>query len=301
MDHGKIRALAGAQYGLVTRQQVLELGASDKKIRRLISSGQWDRTSSGIYVVGAEGPSWERRAMTALLLCGPDAMLSGFSAARAWGLISNNRQIEILVNGQRRVRVPGAKIKRSSVVEPSDQAKTRGLRVTSLSRTLIELSPRRTPDEIGELLDTAIREYRLNTARVEKRAKELILPGRSSTASLLTALAERGPGYDAGRSTFESRILNALSKAEVPPPVRQHPVRRLDGEMAFLDIAYPDEKVSVEADSWKFHSSKASFDADRIRHNELVLLGWDVLHVTWVMSDTQIVRTIAHAIGWSGL
>jgi very-short-patch-repair endonuclease len=74
-------------------------------------------------------------------------------------------------------------------------------------------------------------------------------------------------------------------------------VVRPDGRRAFIDVAYPEPLVAIEADGWECHGQRAAFDADRVRSNELVLLGWRVLHVTSAMTDAQICRVVAIAIG----
>lgn len=62
----------------------------------------------------------------------------------------------------------------------------------------------------------------------------------------------------------------------LPEPVAQYAVGR-----RFADFAYPEAKIAVEADGGAFHSSRRALEADRARNNELALLGWRVIHVTW--------------------
>lgn len=44
-----------------------------------------------------------------------------------------------------------------------------------------------------------------------------------------------------------------------------------------LDLAYPNERVAVEADSREHHSREVDLIADQIRQNDIVSWGWAVL------------------------
>jgi len=112
----------------------------------------------------------------------------------------------------------------------------------------------------------------------------------------MTALARRSPGHDPGRSALEARILEALATRGVPLPVRQHPVRRPDGRQAFIDLAYPRVMVALEADGWATHGVRAAFEPDRVRGNELALLGWRLYRFTWAMTDDYVCDTILGAL-----
>jgi len=48
-----------------------------------------------------------------------------------------------------------------------------------------------------------------------------------------------------------------------------------------VDFAYPDARVAIEADGFRWHSSRQQFERDRARRNALTAMGWTVLHVTW--------------------
>jgi very-short-patch-repair endonuclease len=48
-----------------------------------------------------------------------------------------------------------------------------------------------------------------------------------------------------------------------------------------VDFAYVDARVAIEADGFRWHSTRQQFDRDRARHNSLTAMGWTVIHVTW--------------------
>lgn len=75
----------------------------------------------------------------------------------------------------------------------------------------------------------------------------------------------------------------------------QHPVGRYE-----IDFAYPELRIAIEVDGYGPHSSRAAFQSDRVRQNDLVGLGWMVLRFTWadvVRRPERVARQIAQAIG----
>jgi very-short-patch-repair endonuclease len=94
-------------------------------------------------------------------------------------------------------------------------------------------------------------------------------------------LEARGSPRRASRTDFERRLAAALSEARLPVPVREFPVRRPDGTVKYVDLAYPEYLLAVEADSYRYHSSLKQWARDRVRNNELMALGWRVLPVTY--------------------
>jgi len=63
-------------------------------------------------------------------------------------------------------------------------------------------------------------------------------------------------------------------------PAVQHEIRTRRGRVV-LDFAYLDKKIAIEADGFRWHSSRQQWDHDRVRANALTMLGWTVLRVTW--------------------
>ena len=52
-------------------------------------------------------------------------------------------------------------------------------------------------------------------------------------------------------------------------------------EVARIDLAYPRARLAIEADSFRWHSGRETWQRDLSRQNLLVLRGWTVLRFTW--------------------
>ena len=75
----------------------------------------------------------------------------------------------------------------------------------------------------------------------------------------------------------------------------------MNGEPYYIDMAYPEQMIAIEADGFDFHRGRAVFDSDRARQNDLVNLGWLVLRFTSTFSDERIVAVVRRALfGRSG-
>src|SRR5687767_12119778 len=80
-----VNSIAGAQEGLITRRQLLEVGLSTHSIERRRQNGTLERIHAGVYKVGPiAGPLVRERA--ALLACG-GGVISHASAAVVWQLL----------------------------------------------------------------------------------------------------------------------------------------------------------------------------------------------------------------------
>ena len=297
MDEHAVHSLALQQHGLITRSQATALGGTDRIIHRCVEAGRWHRVRSGVYIVGAAARTWELTALASLLAAGPGATLHDRSAARALGLVERSGRVQIAITDRRRVRLAGVEIHRPVDLPQTDITTIGALTTTTPARTLIDMAPSQSTATMGSLLDASIRQHGVQPDDVARRVVELAGRGRAVPRSLIEALSLRCPGYDPGRSALESRVLAALLRAGIPLPKRQHQVERPGGKLAFIDLAYPEWMVAIEVDGWAHHGQRAAFDADRMRSNDLVLLGWSVLRFTSAMADEQICATVAQALG----
>lgn len=300
MNERDLIELASRQHGLLTRQQVLVAGWTDSVISRRLRTGRWKRLRTGVYIVGGVPASWEQRVLGACLAGGPDVVASHRTAARLWGLVSADGRTEVTVAGDRRVRLPQTKVHQSVLLPALDRTRRRGVPATNLARTLADTSSHQDPVTVGLWLDHAMRSEQLSLLELRSCVARLSGPGRRDLRPIRAALALRLPGYDPGDSELEVRALRALHDAGLPAPVQQHQVRRPDGRLARIDLAYPAEMVAIELDGWDHHGRRSAFDPDRIRRNELTLLGWNVYQFTSTMADDVLTTTIAAALGVAG-
>lgn len=110
----------------------------------------------------------------------------------------------------------------------------------------------------------------------------------SPAARRMLQAAESG-----ARSQAERILVQLLRDAGITGWVANY---RLGGFK--VDVAFPDINVAIETDGWAFHSGPDEFEGDRVRQNQIVLLGWTVLRFTWLDLTTNPERVITE-IRWA--
>lgn len=220
-----------------------------------------------VYRVAGVPPSLEQRAVSVTLWGGPDAVVSHDTAAALWQIAAPGRGLH--VSSGRRFTSPPAGV-RTHVADVSrrDRGSLRGVCVTSVARTLLDLAADRSDDRLLPVVERAI----LGDLVTPDQLHDVVRrnPGRRGCRRLARCLDS------AGSSALERKVEELLREAGLPPHRREYPVGRFR-----LDFAWPRARVAIEADGRRWHSSRAGFERDRAKHNVLVQDGWRVVRVTW--------------------
>ncbi len=234
----------------------------------------------GVYRLNGVPASWRHTLLAACLAAGVSAVASHRAAAALWAFAAITPGfVEVCVPGQRRVRRSGFRVHRAGLLGPADVTTIDGIPVTTPTRTLIDLAAIVTRDVLEEALDDALRRKLTTIAHLRWRISKLGRRGRPGVGVLLRLLDDRG-GRGVPQSVLETRFARLLRRSRLPEAVRQHPVRHGGRLIGIVDFAYPDIKLAVEADGYRWHSGRSGWEHDRARRNELTLLGWLVIHVT---------------------
>ena len=263
--------LAGRQHGVIARCQLLALGFSDDSIDRQIGWGDLHMVHRSVYAVGHPRLTLRGRWMAAVLSCGSGALLSHRSAAALWGILPRlGAQPEVTAETDRRHR-SGLRIHRASLL-PADRSLIDCIPVTSLTRTLLDLAAV-VPSRLEEAMEKSEQRGQFDLSAVD----ELIARsrGRRGVARLRAAIgAYREPIFV--RSEMERRFLARVRGADLPTPsinafVEGHEV----------DALWPEERLVVELDGYEFHRTRRAHERDRRRDDDLALVGYDVVRLTW--------------------
>jgi very-short-patch-repair endonuclease len=260
--------IARKQHGVVTRKQLLDAGVSKEEIRRRIQKGTLLVIHRGVYRVGHKAPSIEARYLAAVLACGDGAVLSGEAAGWLWGLVKGTAPPPEVTSPKDR-RIAGVRTKRARRGEISG-TKWRGIPITTVPRTLVDLSSllqledlARACHEAGVLHGTTPRHVE---AVLDRRPNT---PGAKQLRKVL-----RGEVH-VTLSTLERRFLERLKEAALPLPK----TNRVAGAKR-VDCRWPDHRVTVELDSYRFHNSRHAWEQDRRREREAHARGDDFRRYT---------------------
>lgn len=289
----RVHEAARARGGLIDRASVLAAGATDAFIQHRLAVGRWQRLQDGVYLAGVARPTWLQSLHAACLAGGPSAVASHRGAALLWELDGFGGWIvEVTVPFATRSVIEGSVVHRSRRLSESDAAVHRGVPVTCVERTLIDVG-RYVPTSVVEMaLESALRRQRTTEERVRTYLDSSSGRRRPGAARLRELLAVRTPGRAAG-SPAEVALIRCLRAHGLPDPVRQHPIRLRDGTTAVVDLAWPDARLAVEWDGYDVHSGRRAFASDLERQNALLDVGYQLRRYTGDAMRRQPERIVA--------
>ncbi|MQA99275.1 MAG: hypothetical protein GEU78_03130 [Actinobacteria bacterium] len=278
MREQKWHRIAARQAGVIHLQQLRRHSLSGPSIHRLVTAGVLRRVHPQVYaLVGA--PRSFMQAAWAGQLWSRDGILCARTAARLLDLdLPVARGIDIQMRDRR--NMPRGLTPWRGEVSRQDRAQLRGLHVTTMPRTVIDCARRLSEQETDALLDSAIRRGMKRSLFIE-RMEALCVPGRPGGRLIRKLVAEREAEQGLTGSAFERLMLRAIKQDGLPIPVCQWPC--VDGSFAaYIDLAYPEFGIAIEADGYRWHDGRRAFESDRKRVSELASRGWRVLQVTWL-------------------
>ena len=253
--------LATRSHGIVTRAELLAAGLSDRQIKRRRTRGYLIDEFPGVYRVGHRAPSLEARYMAAVRACGEGAVLSGPAAAHLYGLIKGAPPPPY-VTAPRERRVTGVVTTRSRVVE---RAEHRGIPVTTVARTLVDLASSLPLHDLARAGHEAGIKYRTTPGQVEEvLARRPTAPGAGNLRKVLHG------DVPVTASVLERRFLRLLTDRNLPLPITNRPAGSFR-----VDCRWPEQGLTVELDSYRFHNSRHSWEQDRRREREARARGDD--------------------------
>jgi very-short-patch-repair endonuclease len=254
----ELARIAGAAHGVVTRGALRAAGVTAAEIDRRLRSGALLREHRCVYRVGHRAPNREARYLAAVLACGDGAVLSGLAAAHLLGIFGGAAPPpEVTAPTER--RVPGVATRHARCgLRPGDMATVRGIPVTSPARTLVDLA--RLLD--GETLARACHEAGIRYGTTPRQVEAVLARRPTSPGARSLRRILRGDER-VTLSVLERRFLDRLVVADLPLPQ----TNRLAGGRR-VDCRWPDQRLTVELDGYRYHASRHAWELDRRRERE---------------------------------
>jgi very-short-patch-repair endonuclease len=262
--------LGSAAHGVVTRERLLHEGVSLKEIRHRLHIGALIREHRGVYRVGHRAPSVEARYLAAVFASGEGALLCGRAAAYIQGLIKGGSPPpEVMAPVKRRLRgVISHRVRRT---DPADATIWRGIPITTIPRTLVDIAAHMPEDELARACHEAGVRHRTTPRHVE--AVLARRPNAQGAAKLRRIISGDTPLL---LSKLEKGFLRRLRRAGLPLPTTNRPAGA-----HYVDCRWPDRKLTVELDSYRFHSSRHAWEQDHRREREARARGDEFRRYVW--------------------
>ncbi|MEA2436405.1 MAG: hypothetical protein QOF65_961 [Thermoleophilaceae bacterium] len=260
--------IARRAHGVVTRGELLGAGVSEAGIKRQVGKGLLITQYPGVYRVGHAAPNVEASFIAAVKACGEGAALSGRAAGYLLGLLKGQAPPPE-VSTPRERRVKGVKTRRCRRLDPRNVITFRGIPVTSVPRTLADLAAVLTEEELARACHEAGVRYRTTPRHVEA-ALERNTRGAGKLRAVMSGETH------VTLSQLERTFLELLRDAGLPLPI----TNRVVGSKR-VDCRWPELKLTVELDSYRFHNSRYAWEQDREREREARARGDEFRRYTW--------------------
>ena len=276
----QIAQLARVQYGLFSRKQLQEMGVGRGVIDHRMSTGRWELLVRGVFRLKGVPSSWRQSLYAATLYWGSSSAVSHRASAALRGLAGFESQlVEVTVPKNRRGGKVG--IVHRHRLDPTDVEKLDGLPVTTVARTLIDLASLSRREKVEEALDDALSRGLVSIPYLRVRLAEMSGSAGRPGIGTMRALIDARAGSRVPQNVFETRMLRVIKRAGLPPPEIQFPVYEANDRIAIVDFAYPEQRLAIETDGYRWHSGKVRWQKDLRRRNRLLAVDWRMMHVTW--------------------
>ncbi len=270
------RKLAAKQYGVISRSQAVSLGMPGRAIRHRVGTSRWKEIFPYVYVIDGSPPTSHQGLMAAQLWSG--GPVSHRAAAALWGFPEFTLMVYDVYCSSRK-RSPSQRIVCHYSTESLPTRSVDGIMVTSPERTLLDIGCSVPEWLLAGAVEDALRRRLTSIRRLIECIDRSRGSGKRGTGQLRRVIAERGLA-PATESPLEDRIERLLKRAGFPTPLRQFEIRNGDRLIARVDFAYPEQRLAIEVDGFRYHSGRQRFDAERERLNSIKAAGWDVLIAT---------------------
>lgn len=289
--HQALAALAHQQHGVVSVGQLRDLGYSRDQIKRAKSGGWLHSVDRSVYAVGHTNLSLHGQCLAAILACGPGAVLSHYSAAWLWGLARwSPKPLHVTGPVARRPRLP-VHIHRARRLEEADRTLIEEIPVTAVPRLLLDLAACLKPKSLDRLVEQTEEKGLFDLSQVKDLLARTV--GHHGHKRLRRAIALYQP-TSFTRSGLERRFLELCLEAGLPQPHMNYVEEGFE-----LDAYWPEFRFAVELDVFETHGTRAAFERDRKRQEDLLLAGIQMTRVTGPRlkrEPAEVIRRVARLL-----
>jgi very-short-patch-repair endonuclease len=275
---------------VVTHRQLVAVGIRGSAITRRVAQGRLQRIYRGVYAVGHMQRTAAARWIAAVMACGPGAVLSHLDAAALWRIYDGiGARIHVTTITRSPRRLPDVQVHRPRRPHPDDVTVKDGIPVTTVARTLVDLTDLLSRDRILRALREADYLRLLDLDALDAAVQRA--HGRKRLSVLKQALAHHTPG-EIVRGELEHRFLELVREAGLPKPetnVKVQTRRRIYE----IDCLWREHHVAVELDGRAAHARTLAFEEDRARDAALNATGLRPLRFTWFRVRTDPGEVIA--------
>jgi very-short-patch-repair endonuclease len=224
----------------------------------------------GVFRVGHAAPSLEARYLAAVMACGPGSLLCGRAAAHLLQLLRRPPSLPEVLTARHR-RPKGVAVHRCRSIHPRDATSWRGVPVTTVPRTIVDLAAALEPPDLARAFHEAVVKHHIKPDAVERvLGRRHNWPGAKDLRRVIWG------DEPVSLSKLESSFIALLRQARLPLPETN---RQIDGR--YVDCRWPAHRLTVELDSYAYHGTRHAWERDIDRERRARARGGEFRRYTW--------------------
>jgi very-short-patch-repair endonuclease len=266
----KVARLAGKSHGVVSRDELRSAGLTQAEIKSRLARGFLISIHRGVFRVGHTAPSLEARYLAAAKACGPGSVLAGRAAAHLLHLLRGSPSLPEVLTPRHR-RPSGVTVRRCRRIDPRDATEWRGVPVTTVPRTIVDLAAALEPPDLARAFHEAVVKHQIKPVAVERvLGRRHNWPGAKDLRRVIWG------DEPVSLSKLESSFIAAVRRAHLPLPETN---RQIDGR--YVDCRWPAHRLTVELDSYAYHGTRHAWERDIDRERRARARGGEFRRYTW--------------------
>lgn len=251
----RVEELASKQLGHFSVRQVLLHQGTMTMVRRRRESGRWQSRGYGVLALLGTPDSFDRRVIAAVLAAPCPAFASHRCAATLLGLPGYGERLELTVRRTSELRRPGLEAHRSNLLPDHHVTVVNCVPVTTVARTLFDLSAVVRPQRLARTVDTALARRMVTLMDLSGIARDLGVRGRRRSTAIRQILLDRGDDFAAPETEIEQEFVDLIAGSVLPQPDRQVTLGDSDGVIGRVDFLHRRARLVIETDGREHHTS----------------------------------------------
>jgi hypothetical protein len=267
---GLAAEIARRQQGVVCTADLRAARVGRSTIDRWVAKGLLHREYHGVFRFGHRAPSAEAHFMAAVLACGERAWLAAFAAAHLYAIVRGRAPApEVVSLDDRQVR--GVINHRVRNLDPREITRYRAIPITTTARTVVDLAATLELADLARACHEARVQHRLTAGAVGE-----VVRRRHRTTGIRKLRAIYEGDHRLTLSRLEDGFLALLRERGYPLPITN---RRTGAH--YVDCRWPEHRLTVELNSYRFHGSRHAWEEDHARARAARKRGDEFRPYTW--------------------
>ena len=269
-----------SHLGIISLAKLVECGCGDRNIAQMVHKQELITMLPGVFR-SAQWPCNREQILAAVCARNLAAMIGFTTAGQLWAQRRmSDPNIHVLVPHGCSPEMEGVVIHRCRRIDPVDIVqRPDGIRLSSPPRTIFDSADMIGFEATTSVLEQLLNEQKVTFGTISDTVHRLYHPQRPGSKTKLAVIRSRPAWRAALQSDLEVKVLEEMSRQNLPVPATQFPMRLPDRDIV-IDFAWPAVKLAVEVDHPAWHDGELDSHADKGRDRKLTTIGWTSTRIT---------------------